>query len=362
MFPSRPSKAQALQARTADASASPLPTPSRSVAGRAVVEGPVGSGELRVAGKPPYDVASLLPEQLQWRFQRLRDERADASAAAYDAQNKRNDAHSERIAAKAAFDKIDAELRLRTRFAHDGEDSLADDPRWQSAKSKFEFKDAEFKRLDARATELSERSNRLGSLVQNNCEAHLKDLARVGVTSLEAYEGPAPKVKGSPAAAVDTVRKQIDKLKAQADAIRTAPHPSAKAKELAREQINRLAEQGQPRCVASIDHGEPIGFARSLVQSPEEGVPAIPHLYVQNALATMAWLLRDELVAALEAEIDRRADDEHSLDDETRASRLADVTTKLLAAEREECALIELAAGTIEYRADCDPKAVLGIV
>jgi hypothetical protein len=78
-----------------------------------------------------------------------------------------------------------------------------------------------------------------------------------------------------------------------------------------------------------------------------------------------AWLHRDALVKALEAETDALASDRDSLTDAQRAAKEAEIEADLVAVQREEIALIAKAAADglhIASRADCDPRAVLGIV
>ena len=92
--------------------------------------------------------------------------------------------------------------------------------------------------------------------------------------------------------------------------------------------------------------------------------PAKPTVTTPDTLALIAWLAKDELIAALSAEIDARADDGAALTDEQRGERLAEIEIDMLAAERDEEALVEMAhrAGTpVDRRPDASPLAVLGV-
>ena len=78
----------------------------------------------------------------------------------------------------------------------------------------------------------------------------------------------------------------------------------------------------------------------------------------------MAFLFPDQLLSALCREVDLVSDDANSLDDATRATKLATIAADMLAVEREEEALIvqaEQAGNQILRRPDADPRAVLQI-
>ncbi len=61
---------------------------------------------------------------------------------------------------------------------------------------------------------------------------------------------------------------------------------------------------------------------------------------MQDPLALIARLFPDQLISALDREIDLIADDANALDDKTRAEKLATIAADTLAAEREEEQLI----------------------
>ena len=79
-------------------------------------------------------------------------------------------------------------------------------------------------------------------------------------------------------------------------------------------------------------------------------------------LAILTWLHRDALIAALDREIDHVADDANAMTREQRQNADTQILADLLAIEREECALIEIAQAQdlpADYWVDCDPRAVL---
>jgi hypothetical protein len=83
-----------------------------------------------------------------------------------------------------------------------------------------------------------------------------------------------------------------------------------------------------------------------------------------DTLALIAWLHRDTLIAALDREIDEAADDKNAMTLEQRRKAETQMLADLLAVSREECALSEAAQAqgiAIDYRTDCDARAILGI-
>ncbi len=170
-----------------------------------------------------------------------------------------------------------------------------------------------------------------------------------------------------PAAIVARCRTRFEELTAQIRATRSAPIPSAKAKEIARYQIEAFAERGRPEVDRLIAHGEPVAWPTTnpgplLVDGGNGGVvfPAPG----ADATALLAWLHRDELIAKIETEIDANADDGRALSDDKRAERLHELAAAMLEVERAEEAAIELAnasGSAILRRREADPRAVLGL-
>jgi hypothetical protein len=94
---------------------------------------------------------------------------------------------------------------------------------------------------------------------------------------------------------------------------------------------------------------------------PVIGIGSAEHV---DALALVAWLHRDALIARLEEEIDAQADDAKALSDEARSTKTAEIRSAILTAEREEEAiirLIEQEGAEFERRADADPRAILSV-
>jgi hypothetical protein len=76
-------------------------------------------------------------------------------------------------------------------------------------------------------------------------------------------------------------------------------------------------------------------------------------------LSVTAWLFKDTLIRALEAEVDLIADDTVALSEDERTARERAALAQLLDVERGEAALAEQ-AGELP-RPDIDPRAYLGL-
>src|SRR5207253_2358032 len=83
-----------------------------------------------------------------------------------------------------------------------------------------------------------------------------------------------------------------------------------------------------------------------------------------DVLGLITWLMKDQLIARVEAQIDELADDENALDDAARVRREGDLLAEILVTERLEEATIEAFAAdglSVPRRDDADFRAVLGI-
>jgi hypothetical protein len=160
---------------------------------------------------------------------------------------------------------------------------------------------------------------------------------------------------GSFAGAVERVRRELAELTADLHQVRSAPITAADTKRLIRDQVNKLAEHGAPSVLPTIEAALPMLWPERKGDGEVSG---------PDALAVLAWLHRDALVAKVEAEVDILADDRQALDDATRGFREDELLAQILDIQRTEEALIEQAeaAGVfIQRRPDADPRAVLGV-
>jgi hypothetical protein len=224
-------------------------------------------------------------------------------------------------------------------------------------------------RIDARRA----RADHLAELVAN-LERWVRSLTPG--TPIRAHEHPAPKLaKGETLpAAVERVRTARARLAADFHATRSAPIPSAAAKAIIRAQVDALAQRGRPDVFPVLEGGQ-LAWPVAEMNVPTvgaavtaEGRTAVSGLALYRAtdtFAVLAWLHRDRIIAALEAEVDSLANDSAALDDATRAAREAELLARILEAERDEEALIVMgeAQGTeVARRREADPRAVLGVI
>ncbi|MGY4289609.1 hypothetical protein ACVWXO_008875 [Bradyrhizobium sp. LM2.7] len=175
-----------------------------------------------------------------------------------------------------------------------------------------------------------------------------------------------PAHKGSVIDAVENRRRRLRELQADLHRIRSSPWPSAVVKQRMRQQIADLAARGRPDASRAVEIAENIEWPRSPERMEIISTAADVYSYATGALrdatALVAWLFQDQLVAALDREINAVSDDHCALDDRARAQKEAEVLADILAGEREEVALIDLATAQgvlIDYRVDCDPRAIL---
>jgi len=167
---------------------------------------------------------------------------------------------------------------------------------------------------------------------------------------------------------VERLRRRVRELKADLDQVRFAPYPSDEAKRVARTQIDQLAARGAPTLFDVIDRRGDIKWPELTTHtlSTPMGTPGEQQFIVTttpDALAVLAWLHRDALVAALDREIDTSSQDDQALTDEQRIRKSAQISSDILATEREEEALIdrmEASGALFLRRTDADPRAVLG--
>ena len=171
--------------------------------------------------------------------------------------------------------------------------------------------------------------------------------------------------------AVERLRHRLRELDADAHRARSSPFPSSACKERMIEQVETIAARGTPSVDGLVEHFGNIAFAQHMVHIPlvamgEKGtaITGSASGEVSDALAFTIWLNKAAVVRALEAEIDREADDANALSVSDRELRLAEIGRDRLATSRIEAALVwamQAAGDAIEHRRDADVAAVLGI-
>lgn len=202
----------------------------------------------------------------------------------------------------------------------------------------------------------TERHSEIGSLVRNIVD-HVLELPP-GRGFRDVVIEPPVIPNNDLHGALEGRRRRLRELLADAHRVRSAPRPSAAAKALVRAEVERLAEKGQPDVSGSI---EVVGADEiaSVIEWPRNPSTAAFDLH-----ALLAWVCRDQLVAALDREVDQLADDAAALSDADRAEKLAEIAADMLACEMQEelvARMIEATGSSVRRRPDADPRAVLAV-
>lgn len=208
-----------------------------------------------------------------------------------------------------------------------------------------------------------------GTAALQHLEARVAFWLRNGINEFPQFDGPAPKPlkgKGNPIAAA---RDRMIGLHEEIEKLRNAPYPAAECKIKARAALEAPFEAGRPDVANLIEGFFPICWPMQPVPGPMPvtgGGMAMPvSADPRPDWGSLAlWALKDQILAAVDAEIDLRGDDEHALGSEERAEREQVLLAELLALERAEEAAIEAAEAeglAIARRPDSDPRAVFGL-
>lgn len=327
----------------------------------AVVRPPAGAA-LRVG--EPVDVIDRLPDEAKGHLSALRDH----VEALYDAVErlnaKRKESWQERGEAELNYKKLtDPTVASRYSRMHIVKE---DHPEATAAKGKIDKAASAARAAQDRYDAAAERWQKAKRLLINV----EKFIAAAGSLTM----APALKVKlptvDRLAAEVEKIRSDLAELQAEKHEVRSAAFPAAEVKARARAEIEALAARGRPGVLGMIDNGpgEGIFWPDVVAKSRPRGGMAVPlpgdaprvsHDLAGGHLALMAWLHKDALLAAIEAEIDMNAEDESALSTEQRTVRLAEIDGRILDAERIECAIIRASGGALDFREGCDPRALL---
>ncbi|MCA1492750.1 hypothetical protein I6F11_17660 [Ensifer sp. NBAIM29] len=311
------------------------------------------------------DPIDRLPAEAQSVLADLRERVDDLYALLMTISEKKQEAWHARGEAEGAYKMLtNAEIAVRNGRSHI---YSADHPAAVSAKAKWD-------KAARIAQELADKYDALGARLQaqrrllDKIESYIR--AAGDLTASPALKLKMPAVDRL-AAEVERVRAEIAELAAEKHAINSAAFTSAEAKARARAEIEALAEKGRPRVLDLIDHGPRSGLTwpHLITQSRNHGMGLhLPGDELRafteldgSGLAVLAWLHRDALVQAIEAEIDAVAEDENALSTEERAANLAALDLRILGAERIEAALVAASGGSIDHREDISPLAVLGV-
>jgi hypothetical protein len=310
---------------------------------------------------PSFDPVELLPPAAAARLRLLR-QRADDAHSLVPSFEDIHESSMAKIAAAAAL------RRLTDRAQDFGFDLKPEDRRVIAATKHLEKMTADLQRLQELQT-VRTAAWVSASAALSTTEELLRN-GRPGNTTLEAVEIEPPKLaKGEGILdAIERLRRRCRELKADLHRIASAPFLSSHCKAQMRAQIEQLAMQGQPDVSLMVEHdGKLVVWPVTRVQAEVIGTErhALAFHEAIDVVGLFAWLHRDALIAALDAEINTEADDGAALSIEARQTRSAEVAGDLLAAERDEAFFVWQAQAQglpIEHRADINPVALLGLV
>jgi hypothetical protein len=304
-------------------------------------------------------VIERLPEEKKDLFRKVCQHADDACALAVPFETVR----------QASMEKVGAENELKRRTSHpqDGGLGLKPDDRTviiaTEAVAKATANLRRVQELQAQRAAAQQAALR----VKAGCE----DFLRYGVPgdcTLEAAVEvePPPLKKGEGILdAVEARWRRVRELRADLHRIASAPYPSSHARAKIRQEAEGLALLGAPIVSNVIEHDASIIWPTMRVTSEVHGERRSLAFSEQlHALALLAWMLKDALIAALDREIASESDDANALSHEQRQQAEAQTMSDLLATEREEASLTWSALEQnlpIEFRADISPLAILQV-
>ncbi|MER9529580.1 hypothetical protein NKI89_07175 [Mesorhizobium sp. M0309] len=309
-------------------------------------------------GKSP-DVADMLPDDIGIKLLAMRDMAEDAYAAFRGLdeahQHAQTRVHETQIRLRGLTDP-DAMQRVGNnpvllQPSEGGEEH----PAIVDARGKLAAAQADLAKINERREVLAHRQQQAQFII-DRAERYLA--ANWQGKPFDAYEGKLRKF-----ASAEAARAEIANIKAALDAAYSAPCRSSDVKATVRAQVAALAARGAPNVQAAINHGQEVIWPKAAVHVEQYVAPdaARAHIVAKSpdTLGLLAWCFKDQLIAALDAEIDKTSDDTGALSEDDRNTKITQLTDDLLAAERAEVQLVD-AAG-LDHRQDVDARALLGI-
>ncbi|MER8574566.1 hypothetical protein NKG99_24220 [Mesorhizobium sp. M1409] len=316
------------------------------------------NGVIRQIGPTP-DVIDMLPDEIRIKLLALRDTTEDA----YAAYRGLDDLHQH---TKTLVQE--REIRLRSLTDPDTMLRVGNNPVVLGPSAEGEehasVVDARAKLASAKA-DLAKIDERRELLARRQSQArHVLDRAERYLAAswqgkpFEAFSGKVPKPVN-----IEAARAQIAKVKNALNAAYEAPCRSSDVKASVRAQIAALARRGAPNVQAAIGHGQDVIWSQAKVDVEQYVAPGAARAHIvaksPDALGLLAWAFKDQLIAALDAEIDKTSNDTGALSEDERNTKITQLTADLLAAERAEVQLVD-AAG-LDHRQDVDARALLSI-
>ena len=130
-----------------------------------------------------------------------------------------------------------------------------------------------------------------------------------------------------------------------------------------------VADLSKQPDVSGLFHGQPLAWPTAQLvahgnSTGKEGTgTVVTAATVRDSFGLLIWAHADTIIAKLDAEIERIGDDAAALSREDQAARIAEVQAKLLAAQRQQEAIVETleATGQQVTRTCHIPEVLLGI-
>ncbi|PDS79158.1 hypothetical protein [Rhizobium sp. L43] len=345
---------------------------------------PTSDGEYH-AGPKSYVEDEALSADVRNKLDALR-EHVDALHADYTRlSDKMFEAGKEHSDAKLQFQIItDPSVAMRYGQAFIYEE---DSPVYKSRKGAFDEKAKKHRDSIAKTEAAGERYhgpkallNKVEKYIQKHGARRARPWAPVETEEKEAVAAGALKPAAKPAIkfpAVDRLPAEIEKfrnegatLRADRHEILSAAFPSSEIFPRMKAEVEELARLGRPNVLQLIDHGPTAGIIwpnyETITRGAGIGVRLPGDIGFTRAvdaphLPLIAWMFKDQLLKALEAELTEFSEDAHALSTEERVAKLKDIDARILANQRIEAALVDASGGAIEHRADIDPRAFLGV-
>jgi DNA repair exonuclease SbcCD ATPase subunit len=295
------------------------------------------------------DLANRLPahgparERLKW----LRDRKEELRAVQLTLSDRRQEAWIDKSRAAAQLQQFNDSYDGRVALRND-----SDHPALISRRTQLERAERELAEIIPRLEQASEAWSAHAGLFER-VEQYIRKLS----DNVATFDGRTPKPrKGESASEAATrLRQRIAELQAEIDEVRQAPPPAAEVEDVLRAEIEKLAERGKPQVF--VDGSVTMPHRIDFLPTAQGGIS----IRVDDAIALVAWLHKDALIAALSRQLDGNIDHSKALAAEQRAAKLSGLGSALLAVEREECELIFAGDSAVMPRPDADPRAVLAL-
>jgi len=292
---------------------------------------------------PVLDPIELLPTRTRERVRRLEFDHQEAVAVSSALTGEIRFLHSR------AADQRDNAAAL----AYSAKGDVGMLPRLEAAQRAAQAAETQLRAAQRRAAAAEERRNAIGGLL-GNVRNFISDLGTITISEIEV--SPPKKIPADLPAAIESLRRRLRELEADKRRAELAPWSQPESREEARRQVLALAAGGCPDLGPLIDgRGGKIRFP--VTHGHGMGEP-------DGGLRFALWLLTDMVVEKLDKIIDEWALPGDALSSDQRRQKLEEIEGDMLSVQRDECALIELAAERglqIAHRSDVNPQAYLGV-